>query len=74
MQVSSTSNQAWAEGSARDLRAAGLDASVLAPSSTDDFYRVVLGPYPTREAAEAIGRKLGRPFWIFPREGQDQPR
>lgn len=74
VQVSSTSNQAWAEGSARDLRAAGLDASVLAPSSTDDFYRVVLGPYPTREAAEAIGRKLGRPFWIFPREGQDQPR
>jgi hypothetical protein len=32
------------------------------------MYRVVLGPYPTREAAEAIGRKLGMPYWIFQRD------
>jgi SPOR domain len=67
VQVSSTSNQAWAESSAHDLRAAGLQASVLPPTAGEDFYRVVLGPYPTREAAEAIGRKLGRPFWIYTR-------
>ncbi len=73
VQVSSTANQTWAEGSAHDLRAAGLKASVLPPSAGDDRYRVVLGPYPTREAAEAIGRKLGRPFWIFS-AGQDQPQ
>jgi hypothetical protein len=74
VQVSSTSNEAWAQGSAHDLRAAGLQATVLAPSPGEDFYRVVLGPYPTREAADAIGRKLGRPYWIFTREGQDQPQ
>ena len=74
VQVSSTSNEAWAQGSAHDLRAAGLRASVLPPSPGEDFYRVVLGPYPTREAADAIGRKLGRPYWIFTREGQDQPQ
>jgi hypothetical protein len=28
---------------------------------------VVLGPYPTREAAENAGRKLGLSFWVFSR-------
>ena len=31
------------------------------------LYRVVLGPYPTREAADDAGRKLGKPFWVFSR-------
>lgn len=74
VQVSSTSNEAWAQAMAHDLRVAGLQASVLTPDPDEERYRVVLGPYPTREAAEAVGRKLGRPFWIFTREGQDQPR
>jgi hypothetical protein len=74
VQVSSTSNRDWAEVFAHDLRVAGLQASVLQPSAGDDRFRVVLGPFPTREAAEAIGRKLGRPFWIFTREAQDQPQ
>jgi hypothetical protein len=43
---------------------------VLAPRSIEDGYRVVLGPYPTRTDAEAIGRKLGRPFWIFQADGR----
>ena len=38
---------------------------MLSPRSAEDGYRVVLGPYSTRAEAEAIGRKLGRPFWIF---------
>ncbi len=41
-------------------------SSPIAPiRSSDDGYRVVLGPYATRTQAEAIGRKLGRPFWIY---------
>ena len=74
VQVGSTANQAWAEESARQLRTAGMRAGVLPPTTTDEPYRVVLGPYPTREAAETAGRKLGRPFWIFMREGQEAPR
>jgi hypothetical protein len=31
----------------------------------EDGFRVVLGPYDTRDQAETIGRKLGRPFWIY---------
>lgn len=72
VQVSSTSNEAWAQASARDLRAAGMQATVLPPSSDEERYRVVLGPFSTREAADDIGRKLGRPFWIFTRE--ERPR
>lgn len=74
VQVSSTANEAWAQDLARNLRAAGMQAGVLPPTSAEEPYRVVLGPYSTREAAEAIGKKLGRPFWIFTREGQEPPR
>jgi hypothetical protein len=74
VQVGSTANEAWAQESARQLRTAGMAAGVLPPATEDEPYRVVLGPFPTREAAEAAGRKLGRPFWIFMREGQAPPR
>ncbi len=68
VQVSSSRNPVWAEHFSDELRAAGMHASVLAPDSTDDLYRVVLGPYKTRQAAEADGRQLGRPFWILTKE------
>ncbi len=68
VQVSSTINQAWAEERAADLRRAGINATVLAPTLPDEPYRVVIGPHPTRDAAESIGRKLGLPYWIFTRD------
>ncbi|HXV87309.1 MAG TPA: SPOR domain-containing protein [Gemmatimonadales bacterium] len=74
VQVSSTANEAWAEDLARNLRAAGMQAGVLPPSVEEDRYRVVLGPFPTREAAEATGRKLGRPYWIFTRTREPTAR
>ncbi len=65
VQVSVSQNQEWSTEMAQQLTRAGLAARVLPPAHPDDGYRVVLGPYPTREQAEAIGRKLGRPFWIY---------
>ncbi|HEV8263996.1 MAG TPA: SPOR domain-containing protein [Gemmatimonadales bacterium] len=65
VQVSTSRNPDWSGRLAQDLARAGLAARVLPPQSADDGYRVVLGPYATREQAEAIGRKLGRPFWIY---------
>lgn len=59
---------AWAEDLAQELRAAGLDATVLQPDSIEERYRVVLGPYTSREEAEDNGRRLGRPFWILTRD------
>ncbi len=72
VQVSSSRNPAWADDLARELRDAGMDASVLRPDSTDfsvdELYRVVLGPYTSRDEAEGEGRKLGRSFFIITRE------
>ena len=65
VQVSTSQNPDWSGRLAQDLVRAGLAARVLPPQGPDDGYRVVLGPYATRAQAEATGRKLGRPFWIY---------
>jgi hypothetical protein len=65
LQVSSSQNPDWAGDLAQKLKEAGLPASVLNPHREGDPYRVVLGPYESRETAEAAGRKLGRPFFIY---------
>jgi hypothetical protein len=65
LQVSSSQNPTWAEELAKQLSGAGLPASVLKPHAPDEGYRVVLGPYASREEAEENGRKLGRPFFIY---------
>lgn len=71
LQVSSSQNPAWANELAEKLRAAGLPASVLAPTRGDEVHRVVLGPYATREQAEETGRKIGMPSFIV--SAQDAP-
>ena len=73
VQVSSSGNPAWAEDLANELRAAGLNAKVLQPDEDEERYRVVLGPFATREEAEASGRQLGRAYWIFTREPEVPP-
>jgi hypothetical protein len=65
VQVSTSQNEEWSKEMAQQLSRAGLAARVLPPKGPDDGFRVALGPYATREQAEAIGRKLGRPFWIY---------
>ena len=65
VQVSTSQNEAWSSQMAQQLSRAGLAARVLPPKGLDDGFRVVLGPYESRDQAEAIGRKLGRPFWIY---------
>jgi hypothetical protein len=70
LQVSSSQNPTWATELSEKLRAAGLPASVLTPRRAEEAYRVVLGPYATREQAEETGRKLGMPSFIV--TAQDQ--
>jgi hypothetical protein len=65
VQVSTSQNPEWSGHLADDLSRAGMAARVLPPQHPDDGYRVVLGPYATRAQAEATGRRLGRPFWIY---------
>jgi hypothetical protein len=70
LQVSSSQNPTWASELSEKLRAAGLPAAVLTPRRSEEAYRVVLGPYATREQAEQTSRKLGMPSFIV--TAQDQ--
>ncbi|MES2177293.1 MAG: SPOR domain-containing protein [Gemmatimonadota bacterium] len=59
-----------AQDKARDLAAqikVGNDAARVVPSVRDGstIYRVVLGPYPTREEAERVGRESKQQFWVY---------
>ncbi len=65
LQVSSSQNRDWSAELARQLEQQGLPARVLDPRAGEEGFRVVLGPYPSREAAESTGRRLGRPFFIY---------
>jgi len=35
------------------------------PSGASTIYRVVLGPYMTREEADRVGRESGRQYWVY---------
>jgi hypothetical protein len=49
---------------AGQIRVGGQAARIITTArSGTSVYRVVLGPYPTREEAERIGRESGQPSW-----------
>jgi hypothetical protein len=64
LQVSSSRNADWARELSEKISAAGLATVVLQPASGDDVYRVVVGPYSTREQADSAGRNLGMPSFV----------
>lgn len=74
LQVSSSQNAGWARELARQLSAGGFPALVRDPDTPDQGYRVLLGPYPSREAAEEAGRRLGRPYFVLTDPGLDADR
>jgi cell division septation protein DedD len=49
------------------LKLEGHPALVLDPLPGEDAYRVVVGPFASREGAEEAGRQLGRPSFIYQR-------
>ncbi|HEX5435994.1 MAG TPA: SPOR domain-containing protein [Gemmatimonadaceae bacterium] len=55
-----------ARQTARDIAVGGsaprIDSNTVAGVT---IYRVVIGPYPTRAAADSAGRASGRPYWIY---------
>lgn len=54
------------EQAIRDL-ARELGAQVVPPRTDSDPWRVMAGPYGTRQAADSAGRALGRPYFITER-------
>jgi hypothetical protein len=65
LQVSRTQNSEWASLLMKQLQGDGYPASVLDPSEPDEGYRVVVGPFVMREAADSVGRALGRPYFVL---------
>ncbi len=65
LQVSASQNQEFARALVEQLKGAGWAAQLLPPKGADEPYRVVIGPYRTREEADADGRRLGRTYFIF---------
>lgn len=65
LQVSSSQNPDWSEELAKQLKATGFPASVLPPKGEEEGYRVVVGPYPSEDAAVEVGRKLGRAYFVL---------
>jgi hypothetical protein len=65
VQLSSSQNPAWAQELADKLKSQGLPASVIRPTKPDQPNRVVLGPYPSREAADSAGTRLGQPYFLY---------
>ncbi len=68
LQISSSRNPEWARALARQVTSLGFPATVAVPKSRDDGYRVIVGPYPSRDAAEEAGRRLGRPYFVLTRD------
>jgi hypothetical protein len=51
---------------ARSIRVRGQIARVVAAFIDETpIFRVVLGPFPTREEADAVGRASGRAYWVY---------
>ena len=64
--LASHGTEAQARADARGVVVDGLPAHVAtAPANGKVLYRVILGPYATRAAAERAGSLAARPFWIY---------
>jgi cell division septation protein DedD len=55
-----------ARATALSIQVGGVHPHVIQSSNAGTtIYRVVLGPYPTREEAERVGRDSRRSYWVF---------
>jgi DNA-binding beta-propeller fold protein YncE len=59
-------NQSAAAQTAAQITVNGVAARVLPVThGTTTVYRVVLGPFPTRDEADRVGKSSGRQYWIY---------
>jgi cell division protein FtsN len=59
-------NEAAARAQAAKITVEGHTARVVTGTSSGvTVFRVVLGPYPTREEADRVGRASGQSYYVF---------
>jgi cell division septation protein DedD len=73
VQVSVSQNEKASRELAADLTRNGHAAQVISPRSPGEGWRVVVGPYASRSAADSAGRLLGRPYYILEPEPGGPP-
>jgi cell division septation protein DedD len=66
-QVLATRNEEAARALAANLSAEKVQVIAPRQGVGDDNWRVVAGPFRSREAADSAGRSLGRPYWVVDR-------
>jgi len=74
VQVSASQSESASRALAAQLAAERHPVQVFAPRGEGDGWRVAVGPFATREEAEAAGRALGRPFFVVERSPPAPPR
>lgn len=74
VQLSVSQNEAWARALAAELASARHPVEVVPPLRQGDGWRVLMGPYRSRHAADSAGRALGRPFWTVARGSESAAR
>jgi hypothetical protein len=66
VQFAALRSEQSANAAANEIEADGQRAHVVRTTQGGlDIWRVVLGPFPTREIAEQTARKTGRSYWIY---------
>jgi hypothetical protein len=66
VQFAALRSEAAALAAANEIAAEGQRAHVVRTTQGGlDIWRVVLGPYPTRDRAEQVARTTGRSYWIY---------
>lgn len=73
VQVSVSRNETWARALAQELTKAGHTALVVEPHNPGDGWRVMAGPFRSRDAADSAGRALNRPYWVVDRSHEAPP-
>jgi cell division septation protein DedD len=74
VQVSASQSERFARDLAAELVRSGFPAQVASPTPTAQSWRVVVGPFADRGAADSVARGLGRPYWITGRGPSDAAR
>ena len=64
VQLAATRNESAARAMVAVLATEGHIVEAVAPPEGDDMWRVMGGPYRSREAADSAGRSWGRAYWV----------
>ena len=73
VQLSATRNESAARALADIIRQEQHQAEAVAPAPGDDMWRVMSGPFRSREAADSAGRSMGRAYWVVERGAGRRP-